>query len=201
MKVKVAQSCPPLSDCVVHGILQARILEWVAFPFSRGSSQPGDHTQVSRIAGRFFTVWAINRTVQKNLPSSRTWVSRLKGPSNAQKKGWKESHPARHIIMKFQDTGPKRFKNLWERKRDGDQELGLTFHTSVNNTGSSRAMPSKYWSRDYPGGPGVKNPPSNTGDLGSIPGWGTRIPHAEGLLSPHTATRENPFTTMKTQLS
>ena len=42
----------------VHGILQARILEWVAFPFSRGSSQPRDSTQVSRIAGGFFTSWA-----------------------------------------------------------------------------------------------------------------------------------------------
>ena len=39
----------------VHGILQARILEWVAIPFSRGSSQPRDRTQVSRIASRFFT--------------------------------------------------------------------------------------------------------------------------------------------------
>ena len=43
----------------VHGILQVRILEWIAFPFSRGSSQPRDQTQVSRIAGRFFTNWAI----------------------------------------------------------------------------------------------------------------------------------------------
>ena len=42
----------------VRGILQARILEWVAFPFSRGSSQLKDRTQVSRIAGRFFTSWA-----------------------------------------------------------------------------------------------------------------------------------------------
>ena len=42
----------------VHGILQARILEWVAFPFSMGSSQPRDWTQVSCIAGRFFTSWA-----------------------------------------------------------------------------------------------------------------------------------------------
>ena len=38
-----------------HGILQARILEWGAFPFSRGSSQPRDRTQVSCIAGGFFT--------------------------------------------------------------------------------------------------------------------------------------------------
>ena len=61
VKVKVAQSCLTLCDSVdytVHGILQARILEWVAFPFSRGSSQPRDWTQVFRIAGRFFTTWA-----------------------------------------------------------------------------------------------------------------------------------------------
>jgi len=55
---KVAQSCLTLCDPMddtVHGILQARILEWVAFAFSRGSSQPRDQTQVSRIAGSFFT--------------------------------------------------------------------------------------------------------------------------------------------------
>ena len=60
MKVKAAQSCPTLCDPMdytVHGILQARILEWVAFPFSRGSSQPRDRTQVPFIAGRFFTSW------------------------------------------------------------------------------------------------------------------------------------------------
>jgi len=47
VKVKVAQSCPTLCDLVdytVYGILQARVLEWVAFPFSRGSSQPRDWT-------------------------------------------------------------------------------------------------------------------------------------------------------------
>ena len=43
----------------VHGILQARLLEWVAFPCSRGSSQPRDQTQVSCIAGGFFNNWAI----------------------------------------------------------------------------------------------------------------------------------------------
>ena len=66
MYVSVAQSCPTLCnpmDCsppgpFVHGILQARILEWVAILFSRGSSWPGDRNQVSCTAGRFFTVWA-----------------------------------------------------------------------------------------------------------------------------------------------
>ena len=47
-----------LHDYTDHGILQARILEWVTFLFSRGSSQPRDWTQVSHIAGRFFTTWA-----------------------------------------------------------------------------------------------------------------------------------------------
>ena len=42
----------------VHGTLQATILEWVAFPFSRRPSQPRDQTQISRIAGRFFISWA-----------------------------------------------------------------------------------------------------------------------------------------------
>ena len=57
-EVKVAQLCLTLCDPMdytVHGNLQARILEWVAFPFSRGSSQPRDQTQVSRIVDRFFT--------------------------------------------------------------------------------------------------------------------------------------------------
>ena len=59
--VKVAQLCLTLCnlmDYTIHGILQARILEWVAFPFSRGSSQSMDQIQVSHIAGRFFTSWA-----------------------------------------------------------------------------------------------------------------------------------------------
>ena len=63
--VKVTQSCLTLCDPMdytVHGILQARILEWVAFPFSRRSSQLRDWIQVSHIAGRFFTSWATRET-------------------------------------------------------------------------------------------------------------------------------------------
>ena len=61
VKVKVAQSCPtvcnPFSmDCIVHGILQPRTLEWVAFPFSRRSSQSRNQTQVFCITDRFFTI-------------------------------------------------------------------------------------------------------------------------------------------------
>ena len=60
-EVKVAQLCPILCNpmnCIVPGILWARILEWAAFPFSRGSSQPRDQTQVSCIAGGFLISWA-----------------------------------------------------------------------------------------------------------------------------------------------
>ena len=61
MNVKVAQLCPTLCDpmgSTVRGILQARLLEWVAVPFSRGSSQPKGGTQISHIVGGFFTSWA-----------------------------------------------------------------------------------------------------------------------------------------------
>ena len=57
VELKVAQACLPLCDpmdCIVHGILQARMLERVAFSFFEGPSQFRDRTQVSHIAGRFF---------------------------------------------------------------------------------------------------------------------------------------------------
>ena len=65
------ESCSVVSDFLwphglytVHGILQARILEWVAFPSSRGSSQPRNRIQVSCIAGRLFPDWAIWKQIQ-----------------------------------------------------------------------------------------------------------------------------------------
>ena len=66
VQVLVVQSCPTLCDPMdcsspgssVHGIFQARILEWVAISYSRGSSPPRDWTQVSCVAGQVFTVWA-----------------------------------------------------------------------------------------------------------------------------------------------
>ena len=66
VKVKVIQLCLTLCDPMdytVHGILQARILELVAYPFSSGSSQPRNGTRVSWIAGRFFTNWDIREAL------------------------------------------------------------------------------------------------------------------------------------------
>ena len=61
---------------VTHGILQAKILEWVAFPFSRGSSQPRDWTQVSHTAGGFFTSWA-TREAKNTGVVSQTLLQRI----------------------------------------------------------------------------------------------------------------------------
>ena len=81
----VAHLCLTLCDpmdcsppgCSVHGILQARTLEWEAIRFSRGPSQPRDQTQVSRIAGRFFSTVTSGKPVKtgdrNNLYGKRTW--------------------------------------------------------------------------------------------------------------------------------
>ena len=55
----------------VHGILQARILEWVVIPFSRGSSWPRDQTQVSCSEDRFFTSWATRKALLKRPPKKK----------------------------------------------------------------------------------------------------------------------------------
>ena len=69
-RVKVAQLCLTLCDSMdytVQGILQARILEWVAFSFSKGSFQPRDQSQVSFTAGRLFISWATRVAQQLNV--------------------------------------------------------------------------------------------------------------------------------------
>ena len=84
VKVKVTQSCLTLCDPVdysVHGILQARILEWVAFPFSKWSSQLRGQTQVSHIAGWFFTSWATGEETkisESHTPTNVTMTHHVK---------------------------------------------------------------------------------------------------------------------------
>ena len=84
LKVKVAQSCPTLChpiDYIVHWLLQARILEWVAFPLPRGSSQSRNRTRFFCIAGGFFTNWAIREAlaVLKSGESSETSLCPVQG--------------------------------------------------------------------------------------------------------------------------
>ena len=70
------------SGSSVYGTSQARILEWVAIPFSRGSSQPKDQIQVSCIAGKFFTIWATREPLIHNkIPICLQWRS------------WRKQHP------------------------------------------------------------------------------------------------------------
>ena len=88
---EVAQSCPTLCDPMgcslpgssIHRIFQARILEWVAISFSRGSSQPRDWTWISCIVGRCFTIWAIRR-----VPGGAKWISKV----YKQVVSWTERH-------------------------------------------------------------------------------------------------------------
>ena len=79
---EVAQSCWTLCDPMdcrslpcssVHGIFQARVLEWVAISFSRGSSWPRDRTQVSCIVGRCFTIWATKEVPNLHQKQKRSW--------------------------------------------------------------------------------------------------------------------------------
>ena len=67
VKLKLAQSYPTICnpmDYTVHEILQARRLEWVAYPFSSGSSRPRNWTRVSCITGGFFKYWAIREALR-----------------------------------------------------------------------------------------------------------------------------------------
>ena len=86
-KVKVVQSRPRLTLCnpmdyTFHGILQARILEWVAFAFFRGSSLPRDQTQVSCIAGGFFITVPPGKPLLSKITSKSQmgWHARSPGP-------------------------------------------------------------------------------------------------------------------------
>ena len=79
---EVTQLCPTLCDPMgcslssssVNGIFQARVLEWIAISFSKGSFRPRNRTQVSCIAGRRFTVWAIREvTIPRPQLQSLHW--------------------------------------------------------------------------------------------------------------------------------
>ena len=99
-------------DYTIHGILQARILEQEAFPFSRGPSQPRDWIQVSGIAGRFFTSWA-TREAQEYWVGS---LSFLQGIFPTQESNWGLLH-CRQILYQLSYQGsPKIEFNCFPKK-------------------------------------------------------------------------------------
>ena len=126
LKVKVAQSCPTLCDTVdytVHGILQARILKCVAFPLSRESSQPRDRTQVSCIAGRFFTAEPPGK------PKMLEWVAypfisgsfwpgspALQADSSPAELPWKPNITIREMQMKWNEVSLHTVQNGHHQK-------------------------------------------------------------------------------------
>ena len=145
---EVTQLCPTLCDPMdsslpgssVHGIFQARILEWAAISFSRGSSEPRDRTQVSCIADRHFTVWVtreapytrekgknIVRYMEKEL---LPWQPRAMGKQtfwvNRQHEGNREFLKCKLIDFKKRITDKLREWQLW-------QESGLPEPWMVNN--------------------------------------------------------------------
>ena len=81
-----AQSCLTVCDPMhcsppvyfVHGISQARILQWVAISFSRGSSPPKDQTAYPALAGGFFTTYILYIRIYKELKSTRRKTTRIK---------------------------------------------------------------------------------------------------------------------------
>ena len=147
LKVQVVQSCPTLCnpmDYTAHGILQARILEWVAFPFSRESSRPRDQTQVSHIAGGFFTSWAwtIKKAEHWRIDAFELWccrrlfrvpwTARRSNQSILKKISPKHSLEGLMLKLKLQSFGPPDVKN-WLIGKDPDtgkdwglQEKGMT---------------------------------------------------------------------------
>ena len=106
-EVKDTQSCLTLCnpmDYTVHGILQARILEWVAIPFSRGSSPPRDWTQVSQIAGRFFTSW-VTREAQECIDLKLPLQTLADINTVKEKVFWEENIWKRRILSLFHLRG------------------------------------------------------------------------------------------------
>ena len=107
----VTQLCPipcDLMDCCppgfsIHGILQAIILEWVAIPFSRRSFWPRNWTWVSRIAGRFITVWATRKSPNLSFSSVQSLSRvRLCNPMNCSMPGLPVHHQLQtHLISKI----------------------------------------------------------------------------------------------------
>ena len=88
--------CNPI-DCSlpgssVHGESPGKVLEWVAMPSSRGSSQPRDRTQVSHIAGRFFTIWATRESHKSILPQGNSLLADALFDHTADPKGVPSVH-------------------------------------------------------------------------------------------------------------
>ena len=157
IKVTVPQSCPTLCDLLdyslpgssLHEILQARILGWVAISFSRGSSWPREWTQLSYIAGRFFTIWdqgnliSINHTIFRYLNAEAfKCKSQQVIEGDAYWTEWKECYSA---ISKYPTAWDQMSKTLWWQLPRSPGYLILRKQRHEHITGSTRRGLSTYW--------------------------------------------------------
>ena len=115
-----SQSCSVMSNSVtsdytVHGILQARILEWVVVLSSRVSSQPRDQNQVSRIAGRFLTSWATRE--------AHSWFMGRDQNSNRNRNLEETNSNPHEWLSGVQDIGEEVIANIKEIARELELEV------------------------------------------------------------------------------
>ena len=141
----VTQSCPTLCDPMdcgrqhssVHGIFQARVLEWVAISFSRGSSQPRGQTWVSRIVGRRFTIWATREV--HNIAITQVYAP----TSNAEKAEVEQFYEDLQDLL---ELASKKYVLFiigdWNAKVGNQQTPGVTgkFGLGVRNEAGQRLM-------------------------------------------------------------
>ena len=133
LKSEVTQSCPTLCDPMacslpgssVRGIFQAIVLEWIAISFSRGSSQPRDQTQVSRIVDRHFTIWA-TREAQERLKSTN-W----KGSMSAGQEWWKPTSSWNFWIPRLDRKPPKLGLSSTRDTLPGRNQISLWFSSAT----------------------------------------------------------------------
>ena len=195
MKVLVAQPCPTLCDLMdcslpgssVHGILQARTLEWVALPFSRGSSQPRGQTWVSCIAGRFFTLWTTREAWRRQKKVKMRKGTGGKGGINKGKQdteGWQARKPMCSRNSK-RDWGGSWLAQMRQEGKEGVTRAraprwcsGFVSFSS-GQWGGVKVCYIKQWPEKMTLGTsllvqwlGLWAP--NAGDVGLIPGQGTR---------------------------
>ena len=142
----------------VHGILQTRILEWVAMPFSRGSSQPRDPTQIFSIAGGFFTVWATREAWSSALTVRVSWlrkcVTRLASSCR---------HSSVSIKCWWIKSSAVAFNSGQSRHSASTLKLRQFEASACSFQKSTHKLP---W------GLVIKNLPANPGDMGLILAWG-----------------------------